>query len=346
MEQYFSDFRSDTVTVPTPEMREAMYRAEVGDDVLGEDPTLIKLEHLAAEKVGKEAALFVTSGTQGNLVAVLTHTQRGDEVLLEAESHIYYYEVGGISALGGVIPHPIPGKNGVITPEQLRAAIRPANIHYPNPSLFCLENTHNRGGGAIWTPEEIQAVAVVAHDAGLKVHMDGARMFNSAVAQGREVKEFTASIDSVNFCLSKGLGAPVGSILAGSQDFINKARKWRKMLGGGMRQAGVLAAAGIVALEHMVERLVEDHALAHQIGEALSGVAGLQVRLEGLKTNIVLIDLDPNWGDAEKLLTALKAEGVLASDFGPYTVRFVTHKDVGGEDVEKLILAVKKIMQG
>lgn len=345
MEQHFSDFRSDTVTVPTPEMREAMYRAEVGDDVLGEDPTLIKLEHLAAEKVGKEAALFVTSGTQGNLVAVLTHTQRGDEVLVEAESHIYYYEVGGISALGGVIPHPIPGKNGVITPEQLRAALRPANIHYPNPSLFCLENTHNRGGGAIWTPEEIQAVSAVAHNAGLKVHMDGARMFNSAVAQGREVKEFTAPIDSVNFCLSKGLGAPVGSILAGSRDFIDKARKWRKMLGGGMRQAGVLAAAGIVALEQMVERLAEDHALAHQIGEALAGVAGLQVRLEGLKTNIVLIDLDPEWGDSEKLLTAMKEEGVLASDFGPHTVRFVTHKDVGEKDVNKLISAVKTIMQ-
>jgi threonine aldolase len=344
MEMRWADFRSDTVTVPTPKMREAMFNAQVGDDVLGEDPTILELERLAAEKVGKEAALFCTSGTQGNLVAVLTHTRRGDEVLLEAESHIYYYEVGGISALGGVIPRPITGQAGVISPEALRAAIRPADIHYPNPSLFCLENSHNRGGGAIWTPEQITAVAEVAKEGGLKVHMDGARLFNSAVSQKRDVQEFVAPVDSVMFCLSKGLGAPAGSMLAGSREFINQARKWRKMLGGGMRQAGILAAAGIVAMESMVERLEQDHQRARRIGEELAAIPGLKVNLDGLKTNIVLVQIDPEWGNAKKLLAALKEKGVLASEFGPHKVRFVTHKEVNDLEADILVQSVREIM--
>lgn len=345
MEQRLVDFRSDTVTTPTPEMREAMARAIVGDDVFGEDPTVLELERRAAQKVGKEAALYVTSGTQGNLVAVLTHTQKGDEVILEAESHIYYYEVGGMSALGGVIPRPVAGEAGVLTPEWLRRAIRGENIHFPTPTLLCLENSHNRAGGAIWTPSQIEAAASVAKEAGLRVHVDGARIFNAALALGCNVKDLVAPVDSVMFCLSKGLSAPVGSMLAGSREFIARARKWRKMLGGGMRQAGVLAAAGLVALENMVNRLAEDHVLARRIGTELAKIPGLEVDLERLKTNIVIVQVDSAWGTAEKLIENLRNEGVLAVDFGPQAVRFVTHKDVGAAEGEKLIATVKKIMK-
>ncbi|OLN32269.1 Low-specificity L-threonine aldolase [Desulfosporosinus metallidurans] len=344
MEMKKLDFRSDTVTMPTPEMREAMYRAEVGDDVVGEDPTIQNLEHLAAEKVGKEAALFVTSGTQGNLVAVLTHTKRGDEVLMESEAHIYYYEVGGMAALAGVIPRLIPGNAGVITPDALRKALRGENIHFPNPTLLCIENSHNRAGGTIWTPEQINDVAVAARERGLHVHMDGARLFNAAIAQNCHVSELAAPVDSVMFCLSKGLGAPVGSILAGSTEFIKRARKWRKMIGGGMRQAGILAAAGIVSLKSMTERLSDDHTLALEIGRALSSIQHLTVALDRLKTNIVLAEVDPAWGTAEKLVKALATEEILASDFGPQTVRFVTHKDVGKVDADKLVDALKRLM--
>ena len=340
------DFRSDTVTVPTQEMREAMYKAEVGDDVLEEDPTIQYLEQLAAEKVGKEAALFVTSGTQGNLVAVLTHTKRGDEVLMESEAHIYYYEVGGIAALGGVIPRLIQGSAGVITPDALSNVWRGVNIHFPTPSLLCIENSHNRAGGAIWTPKQVEDISKVAREHGLHVHMDGARVFNAAIAQNCKVSELIAPVDSVMFCLSKGLGAPVGSILAGSTEFIHRARKYRKMLGGGMRQAGVLAAAGIVALENMTERLADDHSLALKIGQALSDIEHLSIDLERLKTNIILVVVDPDWGTAEKLVQALKKEEILAASSGPQTVRFVTHKDVGELDAEMLVTALKRIMGG
>ncbi|ODA41759.1 low-specificity L-threonine aldolase [Desulfosporosinus sp. BG] len=340
------DFRSDTVTVPTQEMREAMYKAEVGDDVLGEDPSIQHLEHLAAEKVGKEAALFVTSGTQGNLVAVLTHTKRGDEVLMESEAHIYYYEVGGIAVLGGVIPRLIQGSAGVITPDALRNVLRGENIHFPTPSLLCIENSHNRAGGAIWTSEQIKAVVKVAKERELHVHMDGARVFNAAIAQNCSVSELVAPVDSVMFCLSKGLGAPVGSILAGNAEFINRARKYRKMLGGGMRQAGVLAAAGIVALENMTERLADDHTLALKIGQALSNIENLSIDLDRLKTNIILVKVDPAWGTAEMLVQALEKEEILAGASGPQTVRFVTHKDVGELDAAKLIDTLKRIMEG
>ncbi len=338
-----SDFRSDTVTLPTEAMRRAMAEAVVGDDVYGEDPTLTRLEIEAADKVGKEAALFVTSGTQGNLVAVLTHTDKGDEVLLEAESHVYYYEVGGMSALGGVIPRLIQGDAGVITPEALREALRGENIHFPKPSLVCIENTHNRAGGTVWQTEQVEALAQSAHASGLTVHMDGARVFNAALALGVDVKELVAPVDSVMFCLSKGLGAPVGSILAGSREFIAEARKWRKMLGGGMRQAGVLAAAGLVALHEMVGRLADDHALAQWIGRELADIPQVKVNRERLQTNIILAEVNPEWGDSAKLLQGLKDEGVLANAFGSQTVRFVVHKDVGKADAERLVAAVRKI---
>ena len=339
-----SDFRSDTITLPTPAMRQAMMNAAVGDDVAGEDPTVRELERRAAERIGKEAALFVTSGTQGNLVAVLTHTNKGDEVILEAESHIFYYEVGGMSALAGVIPRPVPGKDGVLSPDLIHGALRGDNIHFPKSTLLCLENSHNRGGGAIWSVSETEAACAVAKAAGLRVHLDGARIFNAALAQGCDVKQLAAPVDSVMFCLSKGLGAPVGSILAGSSEFISRARKWRKMLGGGMRQAGVLAAAGLTALNDMVDRLIEDHVLAGKIGRALAVIPGLSVELESLRTNIVVAQIDQAWGSAERFLTLLRQEGVMGTDFGPQTARFVTHKDVGEEDAEKLIAAVRKVM--
>lgn len=271
------DLRSDTVTKPSPEMRRAMAEAEVGDDVYGEDPTVRELEETGAALVGQEAGLFVPSGTMGNQVAVLTHTRRGDEVFLEAESHIYYYEVGDIAALAGAQPRPIPGSRGRFTAADLRAAVREPNIHYPNPRLVCLENTHNRAGGAVWRPEEVDAVVEAAHELGLAIHLDGARLFNAAVALGLPAARLARGVDSVMFCLSKGLGAPVGSLLCGPAEWIERARKERKRLGGGMRQAGILAAAGLWALRHNVERLAEDHANARWLAEQLAQIRGLRV---------------------------------------------------------------------
>lgn len=341
-----SDFRSDTVTQPTPAMREAMARAVVGDDVMGEDPTIRQLEKLAAEKMGKEAALFVTSGTQGNLIGVLSQTRPGDEVLLTAESHIYYYEVGGMSALAGTIPHLVPISDGLVTSGHIKEAVRGENIHFPRTTLLCLENTHNRGGGTVMTPEQTKEACLAAHEAGLKVHLDGARIFNAAVALKCDVADLTAPVDSVMFCLSKGLGAPVGSLLAGREELIGEARRWRKMLGGGMRQAGVLAAAGIVALEQMTERLAEDHRLARLLGESLSRIPGLTVDLSRLQTNIIVADVQPEWGDAQKFLDRLREEGVLGSHFGPQKVRFVVHKDIDSSDGEALVEAAKKVIRG
>ncbi|HHY38241.1 MAG TPA: low specificity L-threonine aldolase, partial [Clostridia bacterium] len=252
------DLRSDTVTRPTPEMRRAMAEAEVGDDVYGEDPSVRQLEEIAAETMGKEAALFVASGTMGNQVALMAHTRRQDEVLLEAESHIFFYEAGGMAVLSGLMPFPIRTEDGILRPTDLERALRPSDIHFPKPSLVCLENTHNRHGGRVAGVEEIKKTCDFAHAHGLKVHLDGARIFNAAVALGVNVKSLVKDVDSVMFCLSKGLCAPVGSMLAGTRDFIEEARRCRKLLGGGMRQAGVLAAAGIVALKTMVDRLAED----------------------------------------------------------------------------------------
>lgn len=245
------DLRSDTVTQPTKEMRQAMVSAEVGDDVYGEDPTTRKLEVIAAEMIGKEDALFVTSGTMGNQVAAMTHLQRGDEVLLEAESHMFYYEVGGLALLSAAQTRTIPGNRGFMEPELIAQAIRADDLHFPRTGLLCLENTHNRAGGAVLTPKQMGLMAKVAQERGLPVHLDGARIFNAAIALGIDVRELTAPVDSVMFCLSKGLGAPVGSLLAGTKKFIAKARKHRKVLGGGLRQSGIIAAAGIIALEKL-----------------------------------------------------------------------------------------------
>ena len=253
------DLRSDTVTLPTEEMLEAIRTAKLGDDVYGEDPTVNRLEELAAEKMGKEASLLATSGTQANLISLMSQTKRGDEVILEVDAHLYYFEVGAFSALGGLIPRLVRGHSGVMTPDDVEAALRPPNIHFPPTALVCIENTHNRAGGTMWSPSQSKAIFDFARDHGLKVHLDGARIFNAAVAQNLDVREFTRYTDTLMFCLSKGLSAPIGSLVVGDRELIVRARRIRKMLGGGMRQAGILAAAGLIALEQGPQKLVQDH---------------------------------------------------------------------------------------
>ena len=283
-----ADLRSDTLTLPTPEMRDAMARAQVGDDVWEEDPTIKRLEALAAERLGKAAGLFVASGTMGNLISVVSQTQTGQEVVLDLDSHIFNNEVAGAAVVGNLQMRPVKTARGFLTPDQVREALRPANIHVPPTGLVCIENTHNRHGGTCCTPEEIGAVAAVAHDASIPVHLDGARLFNAAIALQRPARDFVRDVDSVTFCVSKGLGAPVGSVICGSAELIDKARRVRKMLGGGMRQAGIIAAAGIVALERMVDRLAEDHANARALAEGLAKLPGLSVDLASVQTNIVI----------------------------------------------------------
>jgi len=332
------------VTLPTDEMREAMNNAEVGDDVYQEDPTVNRLEELAAKKLGKEAALFVPSGTMGNLIAVLTHCQRGGEVILEKDSHIYYYEVGGMSAVAGVIPRLIVGDRGILNPQDIREALRGENLHYPKTTLICLENTHNRAGGTIIPLKVTEEICQLAHQRNIAVHLDGARIFNAAIALNIEPALLTKDVDSVMFCLSKGLSAPVGSILTGSKEFIKRARKNRKMLGGGMRQAGILAAAGIIALENMVERLEEDHKNARILGEGLADISGIKVDLATIQTNMVYFDLRESNMDTFQFLPKLAEHNILGSPRPPTKVRLVTHYGINEEDIYTTIKAIKEIV--
>lgn len=339
------DLRSDTLTVPTAAMREAMARAEVGDDVYEEDPTVRRLEELAARRTGKEAALLVSSGTQGNLCSVLAQTRPGQEIVLDADCHVFNAEVGGAALFGGLQTRPIPTARGFLTPEQVEAAIRLPNIHLPETGLVCIENTHNRHGGSCCAPEEIAAVAAVAHAAGVPVHLDGARIFNAAVALGRPVADFARPVDSVTFCLSKGLGAPVGSLVCGDAAFVARARRVRKMVGGGMRQAGVLAAAGIVALEQMVDRLAEDHAHARRLAEGLARLPAIAIDADAVQTNIVIFTVSRAGGVAELLAGGL-ARKVKIHQIGPHAIRCVTHKDVDAEDVDRALDAFREITSG
>lgn len=329
------DLRSDTVTKPTMAMRQAALEAEVGDDVYEEDPTVKKLEDKAAEMLGKEAALFVTSGTQGNQIAVLTHCNPGDEVLLEANAHLFLYEGASMSALAGVQPRTIQGERGVMNPEEVKAAIRPDDIHFPETSLICLENTHNKAGGVVVPIENMQEIYGIAREAGVPVHLDGARLFNASVASGISLRRYADQTDTVQVCLSKGLGAPIGSIIAGSYEFIQKARKWRKRLGGGMRQVGMVAAPAYVALTTMVDRLKVDHDHARKLANGLEGIQGLTV--EKVETNIVLVHVEGIGETAESFLEKIKQEGILAVPFGPTTVRFVTNYDVSKKDIDTAI---------
>jgi len=342
------DLRSDTLTLPTPEMRAAMARAEVGDDVWGEDPTVQRLEAAAAARLDKEAGLFVASGTMGNLVSVVAHTQAGQEVVLDLDSHIYNYEVAGGTIVGHVQMRPVKTERGFLTPEQVQESLRPANIHIPPTGLVCLEDTHNRHGGTCCTPEQIAAVAAVAHAAGVPVHVDGARLFNAAVALRRDVGEFTRPVDSVTFCLSKGLAAPVGSVVCGSAAFIERARRVRKMVGGGMRQVGILAAAGLISLERMVDRLAEDHANARTLAEAVAVMPALAVDLASVQTNIVIVRVDR--GDrprsvaaTDELVKGCAARKVKIHAMSPTAIRCVTHKDVDTEDVRRAVDAFREL---
>jgi threonine aldolase len=336
------DLRSDTVTLPTPDMRRAMAAAEVGDDVYGEDPSINRLQEMGAERMGKEAALFVPSGTMGNLVAVLVHCGRGDEVILGNLGHTFLFEGGGISALGGVHPFVLPNQaDGTMNLVDIKEAIRSENVHYPTSRLVILENTHNRCGGVPLPAGYTQAVGSLAHSSGLKLHIDGARIFNAAIATGAIALDLAAPADSITFCLSKGLCAPVGSLLCGKQDFINHARRIRKQLGGGMRQAGILAAAGIVALEQMVDRLADDHARAKKLAESLSAVPGLVV--ESPATNMVFLSLENSISlTAAQLTERLARDDIWVSPVSLRRFRLVTHYWISDEDVARVAPAFQR----
>jgi threonine aldolase len=335
------DLRSDTVTLPSQEMRQAICQAELGDDVFGEDPTVLRLERTLADRVGKEGALLVASGTMGNLVCALTHCGRGDEVVLGDQSHTFYYEAGGISALGGVHPHTVPNQgDGTLRLEDILAAIRPDNVHFPRTRLICLENTHNRCGGAVLSAAYTDAVASLARDNGLAVHLDGARIFNAAVALGVDVKTLTKGADSVSVCLSKGLAAPVGSVVCGSRPFIDAARRTRKILGGGMRQAGIIAAAGIVALDTMIDRIHDDHANATRLAEGIAEMSGLQIDPAGVQTNIVYFDVVREGLSAETLVSRMAERDVKMLCSGPGRVRAVTHYSIDCDDIDRTLSAM------
>ena len=332
----YIDLRSDTVTKPSPEMRKAMAEAEVGDDVWGDDPTVNLLQEKVAEMCHKEAALFVPSGTMANTVSILAQTGRGDEILVEKESHTFNYECGAPAQLGGVQIHPIPGVNGILEPEDVQENIRDKNdVHVPNTALIILENTHNRGGGKIYPLEKLKAIRKTAIEHKIPMHMDGARLWNAVVATGHPIHEYAAQFDSLMFCLSKGLGAPIGSIVIGSKDFIHRAHGYRKMLGGGMRQVGILAAAGLYALEHNIDRLAEDHANAKILATAAAEVPGFVIDPKAVDTNIVLFNTRVSGKTAAQVCAELEPHGVLVIPFGKYLVRAITHLNVSGEQTKK-----------
>lgn len=344
----FVDLRSDTVTKPTPEMREAMAEAEVGDDVYMDDPTVNKLQEQAAEMLGKEDSLFVPSGTMGNLLALLVHCQRGDEVIVGDKSHIYINEAGGMSALGGIHPRPVRNQaDGTLALEDIRASIQTEDVHHTITRLICIENTQNVCGGIPLSVEYTQQVGKLAKENGLLLHIDGARIFNAAAALNVSVKDLAAPADSVMFCLSKGLVAPVGSMLVGNNKFINRARHLRKMLGGGMRQVGVLAAAGVISLERMTKRLGEDHVRAKKLSEGLKQVKGLVLdAAEGASTNMVYFDLLDNVKlTVDQIITEMKIRGVLVDWAGPRRFRLVTHYWVDDAGVEKALKAFAEVLK-
>jgi len=340
------DLRSDTVTKPSPEMRTAMAEAIVGDDVFGDDPTVKLLEAKTAEMLGKEAGLYVPSGTMANQVALYAASDRGDEVLCGTDCHIINYEVAAPAVLSGLLVHPLPDEKGILSAGIIEANIRPKNIHCPRTTIVALENTHNRAGGTVYPIETIAEIATVARKHGLWMHLDGARLWNAHVATGIPLETYASYFDSVSVCLSKGLGAPVGSLVLGAGEFIDRARRTRKLFGGGMRQAGILAAAGIYALEHNIDRLAEDHANARYLAEAFDGLPGLSVDLETVQTNIVIVDIDPRVMSVETFATDLADRGVLCVPFGPARVRFVPNLDTDFEDCRRAVAAVTDLMRG
>jgi threonine aldolase len=327
------DFRSDTVTKPTEEMRKAMAAAEVGDDVYCDDPTVNRLEELVAKEMGKEAALFMASGTMANQVAVMTHTRRGDEIILGERCHIYTYEVAGIAYLAGVQTALVKDTDGVMDAAEVEAKIRTENIHFPETTLICMENTHNRAGGMVIPLDKMEAVYQVGQRHGIAVHLDGARIYNAATYLGVKAADIAQYCDSVNVCLSKGLCAPIGSILAGSSEFIKRARKFRKMLGGGMRQVGVVAAAGIIAIEKMSKRLQQDHDNARLLAEGLNTIAGVKVDLDKVQTNLIMVDFSGTGLTGNQVAERLKPIGVLVNGSPTPVVRFATHYYITADDI-------------
>lgn len=342
----YIDLRSDTVTKPTDEMREAMARAEVGDDVYLEDPTVNRLQEMAAEMLGKEAALFVASGTMGNQICIRVHTQPGQEIIVEERSHIFNYEMGAMAVVSSVMPRPVRGEDGVLDWPTIQSAFRPPSAYYvAQTGLLALENTHNLASGSVTSLGRMREICDQAHAAGLPVHLDGARIFNAATALGCSAAEIAQSFDSVMFCLSKGLSAPVGSIIAGSRSFIDRALAVRRMFGGGMRQVGVIAAAGIVALEKMVTRLKEDHANAQFLAKEIAQISGIDIDPEKVQTNIVAFDTRGTGISVVDFSAKLKERGVLANGIDNNRVlRMVTHKDVSRSEIETALEAVRNVI--
>ncbi len=340
------DLRSDTVTKPTPEMREAMAEAEVGDDVYGDDPTVNRLEALAANMLGKEASLFVPSGTMGNLIALLVQCQRGDEAILGSKSHIYLNEAGGMSALGGIQPNPVPNqKDGTLALDDIRAAIRTEDVHHPITRLICLENTQNVCGGVALTAAYTRGVGELARENNLSLHIDGARIFNAAAVQDVEVRDLVAPADSVMFCLSKGLASPVGSMLAGTKGFVARARHLRKMLGGGMRQAGILAATGIVSLEKMTQRVAEDHRRAKLLADGLRGISGMVLDENTPQTNMVYFNLAEHVAmDENEVVEKISKFGLLVDWADKRRFRLVTHYEIDDAAVERTIGVFEQVL--
>jgi threonine aldolase len=337
------DLRSDTVTRPTPAMRRAMAEAEVGDDVYGEDPTIRALEERLAALLGKEAALFVPSGTMANQIAVGVHAGPGDELICSSTSHVYVWEGGGIARLWGVTPRTFPGTNDLLSVQDLEGKVRPEDSHYPRTRLVCLENTHNRGGGRVHPIEEVTAIAMWARSNGLAMHLDGARLFNAVVATGRPAADWADLFDTVSVCFSKGLGAPVGSALAGSRGLVREAHRLRKVLGGGMRQAGILAAGALYALENHIERLAEDHANARTLAAAVERSGGLRLESGPVETNLVWIEVDPRLGTAGEVAARLKQRGVLVAALGAQVLRACTHLDVSRDDVQRAADEIERV---
>lgn len=340
------DLRSDTVTKPTPAMREAMMAAEVGDDVFGEDPTVNALQEKAAQLLGKEAAVFVASGTMANQLSIKAHTQPGDEVIIEAGAHAMNFEGGAGAVLSGVQFFGIPGNKGIIDVSQVEAAIRPDDPHFPISRLIIIENTHNRGGGTVFPLSKIMQIRELADRRGLRMHMDGARLWNACVASGISPAQYAAPFDSISVCLSKGLGCPAGSLVIGSKDFIKRVHRLRKMVGGGMRQIGFLAAAGIYALDHHIERLEEDHRKAKKLANGLAEIKNIKINPAEVETNILYFDVSPAERTAQEVVWACRQKGVLLHPTAKTRIRCVTHLDVSFADIDQALKVIAEVMRG
>ncbi|HJP31656.1 MAG: GntG family PLP-dependent aldolase [Candidatus Latescibacteria bacterium] len=340
------DLRSDTLTRPTEAMWEAMHHADVGDDVYGEDPTVNRLQELAAAKVGMEAALYVPSGTMGNTAAMLAHTHPGEEMIAEELAHVYCWEAGTYANIAGLTVRSVKGNQGIFTRQQFEETLRAPNPHFPRTTLLCLENSHNNAAGSVWSVEEMAAVTEAAREQGMKVHLDGARVFNAAIALGVDVKQITATVDSVMFCVSKGLSAPVGSLLCGTREFVDEAYRARKRLGGAMREAGIIAAAGIVALETMVERLAEDHETARLLEEGLSAIDGIRATRAPRPTNIIMVDVaELGWTTAQ-LIDRWASAGIKCNPRPPHGVRLVTNRHASVEDAAYVLETTREMVRG